>query len=250
MIRIAPLAAMLLAALCTLPAQAGFLDDLKKAAAAKSTSPTATAPAVTLSNTDMVDGLKEALSKGAQQAIAKLGKTDGFLKNPEVAIAMPASLKKVDKLLRKVGQEKMADEFVATLNHAAEQAVPEAASLFADSISQMSVQDAQAILKGPDNAATEYFRKTSGAKLAERFKPTVQSATGKAGVTHAYKELLNKAGPLAKMMGKDADLDGYVTDKTIDGLFKMIAAEEKLIRQDPLARSTDLLKKVFGAYLK
>jgi hypothetical protein len=230
-------------------AHADLLDELKKAAGKSSTS--ASAPAASaLSNADMVGGLKEALAKGAQQAIAKLGKNDGFLKNAEVAIPMPESLKKVDKLLRKLGQDKMADEFVATLNHAAEQAVPEAGALLADSISQMSVQDAQAILKGPDNAATEYFKKTSGAKLAERFKPIVKTATEKAGVTSSYKSLMDKVGPLAKGLGKDTDLDTYVTDKAVDGLFKMIAAEEKLIRQDPVARTTDLLKKVFGGLLK
>ena len=250
MTRTAVIAALFLATLGSHPARADFMDDLKKAVSGKSTSQATAVPGTALTNTDMVGGLKEALAKGAQQAIAKLGKTDGFLKNAEVAIPMPESMKKVDKLLRKIGQEKMADEFVATLNHAAEQAVPEAATLFADSISQMTVQDAQAILKGPDNAATEYFRKTSGAKLAERFKPVVQAATDKAGVTNSYKELLDKAGPLAKMMGKDTDLDSYVTDKTVDGLFKMIAAEEKLIRQDPLTRSTDLLKKVFGSLFK
>lgn len=244
------IAALLLAMLGASPARADFMDDLKKAVSGKSASQSTVAPASTLTNADTVGGLKEALAKGAQQAIAKLGRTDGFLKNAEVAIPMPESMKKVDKLMRKIGQEKMADEFVATLNHAAEQAVPEAAALFADSISQMTVQDAQAILKGPDNAATEYFRKTSGVKLAERFKPIVQTATDKAGVTHSYKELLDKAGPLAKMMGKETDLDAYVTDKAVDGLFKMIAAEEKLIRQDPLARSTDLLKKVFGSMFK
>lgn len=250
MIRITNLTAVLLLA-WTLPAQADFMSDLGKALSAGKSSSQATAvPGAPLSNSDMVGGLKEALAKGTQSAIAKLGKSDGFLKNPEVAIPMPESLKKVDKLLRKIGQEKRADEFVATLNHAAEQAVPEAAGLFAESITQMTVQDAQAILKGPDNAATEYFRKTSGAKLAERFKPVVQAATDKAGVTNSYKALLDKAGPLAQMMGKETDLDSYVTDKTVDGLFKMIAAEEKLIRQDPLARSTDLLKKVFGAMFK
>lgn len=248
--RSALVTALFLATLCSHPARADFLDDLKKAVSGQSGGQASALPGAALTQTDMVGGLKEALAKGAQQAIAKLGKNDGFLKNAEVAIPMPESMKKVDKLLRKVGQEKMADEFVATLNHAAEQAVPEATALFADSITQMTVQDAQAILKGPDDAATEYFRKTSGAKLAERFKPVVQAATDKAGVTHAYKELLDKAGPLAKMMGKETDLDAYVTDKTVDGLFKMIAAEEKLIRQDPLARSTDLLKKVFGSFLK
>jgi hypothetical protein len=250
MTRLAPLALALCALGAASVARADFMDDLRKSLAGKPATTQSATPATTLSQGDMVGGLKEALAKGAHEAIAKLGKKDGFLKNAEVAIPMPESLKKVDKLLRKLGQDKMADEFVATLNHAAEQAVPEAASLFADAISQMSVQDAQAILKGPDNAATEYFRKTSGTKLAERFKPIVQAATDKAGVTNAYKELMDKAGPLAKAMGKDTDLDTYVTDKTVDGLFKMIADEEKLIRLDPLARSTDLLKKVFGSLFK
>jgi hypothetical protein len=246
-----PLAATLLVVLYTLPAQADLMDALKKAVDSKASpaaNPAATTPA--LSNTDMVAGLKEALAKGAQQAIAKLGKQDGFLKNSAVAIPMPESLKKVDKLLRKLGQDKLADQFVATMNHAAEQAVPEASVLFADAINQMSLEDAQAILKGPDDAATQYFRKTSGAKLMERFTPIVEKATNQAGVTNAYKELVKKAGPLAKASGTEADLDGYVANKTVDGLFTMIAAEEKLIRQDPVARSTDLLKKVFGSLLK
>jgi hypothetical protein len=250
MTRTLTLALAILAALATQPARADFMGDLKQALSGKSAAQQGSAPAAALTQGDMVGGLKEALAKGAQEAITKLGKKDGFLKNAEVAIPMPESLKKVDKLLRKLGQDKMADEFVATLNHAAEQAVPEAATLFADSIKQMSVEDAHAILKGPDNAATEYFRKTSGTKLAERFKPIVQAATDKAGVTSSYKELLDKAGPLAKALGKDTDLDTYVTDKTVDGLFKMIAAEEKLIRQDPVARTTDLLKKVFGSVFK
>ncbi len=250
MFKAATLGIVWLATVGATPAQADFMDDLKKAVSGKPASQATAVPGAVLTNTDMVGGLKEALAKGAQQAIAKLGKTDGFLKNAEVAIPMPESLKKVDKLLRKLGQGKKADEFVATLNHAAEQAVPEAATLFADAISQMTVQDAQTILKGPDNAATEYFRKTSGVKLAERFKPLVEAATDQAGVTRSYKELLDKAGPFAKVMSKDTDLDTYVTDKTVDGLFKMIAAEEKLIRQDPLARSTELLKKVFGALFK
>ncbi len=244
----------ILALLATLslagPAQADFMELLKKATQGKSgTSNPVGAEA--LSQGDMVAGLKEALAKGAHKAITELGKPDGFLKNANVAIPMPESLEKVDQLLRKLGQDKRADEFVATMNRAAEQAVPEAAALLSDAISRMSVEDAQAILKGGDNAATEYFRKTSGSQLAERFKPIVQSATEQAGVTKAYKDLIKKAGPLAKAVVKDGtDLDSYVTDKTVDGLFKMIAAEEKLIRQDPLARTTDLLKKVFGSFLK
>jgi len=248
--RMAPVALVCCTLISAQTARADFMDDLRKTLSGQAGSTQSTTPAAELSQSDMVGGLKEALEKGAREAIAKLGKQDGFLKNAEVAIPMPDNLKKVDKLMRKLGQDKMADEFVATLNRAAEQAVPEAAGLFADAIARMSVQDAVAILKGPDNAATEYFRKTSGAQLTERFKPIVQAATDKAGVTHAYKSLMAKAGPLANALGKDRDLDAYVTDKTVDGLFKMIAAEEKRIRQDPLARSTDLLKRVFGAILK
>jgi hypothetical protein len=134
------------------------------------------------------------------------------------------------------------------MNQAAEKAVPEAAVLFSDAIAQMSMADAKSILKGPDDAATQYFRKTSEAKLKERFLPIVQAATDQAGVTAAYKKLMQKAGPTAQLLGVGAtDLDAYVEGKAVDGLFKMIAAEEKRIRQDPLARGTDLLKKVFGS---
>jgi hypothetical protein len=160
---------------------------------------------------------------------------------------MPDDLKKVETVLRAFKQDRYADEFIAAMNHAAERAVPESAALLNEAIRKMSLEDARAILKGPDDAATRYFRKVSEGKLKERLLPLVQQATDQAGVTAAYKQLMQKAGPATSMMGKQAsDLDGYVTSKTMDGLFKMIAAEEKLIRQDPVARSTDLLKKVFG----
>ena len=251
----------------SLPAQAGWLDDLKKkledAQPAKSTGTSAGTSAGTtsgslgataaamLSDEDMVKGLKEALAKGTREAVANLGKDGGFLNNLDVKIPMPDELQKVEKLLRQLGQDKYADQFVATMNHAAEKAVPEAATLFADAISQMSLADAKSILKGPDDAATQYFRKASETKLKERFRPIVQSATDQAGVTAAYKKLMQKAGPFTQYMGQNAtDLDGYVESKAVDGLFKMIAAEEKRIRQDPVARTTDLLKKVFGSVLK
>ncbi|MDO9252376.1 MAG: DUF4197 domain-containing protein [Pseudomonadota bacterium] len=201
-----------------------------------------------MSDDEVVRGLKEALSKGAQQAVANLGKDGGYLNNLDVKIPLPDELKKVEKLLRGLGQEKYADQFVATLNHAAEKAVPEAATIFADSISQMSMTDAKSILNGPNDAATQYFRKANEAKLRERFLPIVQAATNQAGVTSAYKKLMQKAGPAAQFLGSGAtDLDGYVEGKAVDGLFKMIAAEEQRIRQDPLARGTELLKKVFGS---
>ncbi len=247
-----PLIALALTLSTSTAAHAGWLDKLKEklgeAQSAPSTTSAVSAAASTLSDEDVVKGLKEALSKGARQAVENLGKDGGYLNNLDVKIPLPDELKKVEKLLRGLGQDKYADQFVATLNHAAEKAVPEAAALLADSISRMSLADAKAILKGPDDAATQYFRKTSEAKLKERFLPIVQAATDEAGVTSAYKKLIQKAGPAAKLLGSGAtDLDGYVEGKAVDGLFKMIAAEEKRIREDPVARTTDLLKKVFGS---
>jgi hypothetical protein len=154
----------------------------------------------------------------------------------------------VESALRAVGQNQLADEFVATMNHAAEQAVPVAANVFAGAITNLTVDDAKSILTGPNDAATQYFRKTSGTQLHAQFLPIVQQATAKTGVTAAYKNLLQKAGPVASLLGKDAgDLDGYVTTKALDGLFKMVAAEEQKIRANPVARTTDLLQKVFGS---
>ena len=161
---------------------------------------------------------------------------------------MPPQLHQVEGALRTMGQSKMADEFVATMNHAAEKAVPVAASVFAGAITNMTVEDAKAILTGPSDAATQYFRKTSEPQLHEQFLPIVRAATAETGVTAAYKNLLQQAGPAASFLGTDAsDLDGYVTKKSLDGLFKMVAAEEKKIRENPVARTTDLLKKVFGS---
>jgi hypothetical protein len=209
---------------------------------------TAAPSASALSQDDVVRGLKETLSKATQNAVAKLGKEGGFLNNAAVKIAMPESMAKIDKTLRKLGQDKYADQFVAAMNQAAEKAVPEAANILADSIRDMSLEDAQAILKGKSDAATQYFRKKNEAKLMERLKPIVTKATDQAGVTSAYKAMTKKAGGLAGLLGGGAgDLDGYVTEKSLDGLFKMVAEEEKNIRANPVARSTDLLKKLFDS---
>lgn len=211
---------------------------------------TAAAPVTlaTLSHGEMTGGLKEALAHGIQHAITQLGKDGGFLNNLDVKIPMPQTLSQVDKALRAMGQGKMADEFIATINHAAEQAVPEAAQVFGDAIKAMTVADARAVLTGPNDSATQHFRKTGEEQLRQKFLPIVKTATEKAGVTAAYKNMIGKAGPAASFLGKEAgDLDGYVTQKSLDGLFKMIAVEEKRIRENPVARTTDILKKVFGA---
>lgn len=209
-------------------------------------------------------GLKEALGKGVKQAVAQLGQTDGFLTNLNVRIAMPGKLQQVEKTLRSLKQEKLADDFVVTMNRAAEQAVPVASSVFADAVKQMSITDAKALLTGSDDAATEYFRRTTGTNLFARFLPIVKKSTDETGVTSKYKKLMERVGggvtSTNKLVGtfskglnaagylnaETMDIDAYVTQKTMDGLFKMVADEEKKIRTNPAARTTDLLQKVFG----
>jgi hypothetical protein len=196
-----------------------------------------------------------------QQAVDRLGHEGGFLTNLDVKIPMPEKLLTVEKTLRAIHEDKWADEFVVTMNHAAEQAVPQAAEVFAGAIKNMSIADAKAILTGTNNAATQYFRATTETNLFEKFLPIVKQATDQAGVTSAYKRLMEEAqgggtlGALGSfgrsLLGPEAmDVDGYVTGKALDGLFKMVADEEKRIREDPVARTSDLLKKVFGAVTK
>jgi hypothetical protein len=239
---------VLLLLLVTLPAQADwtqYLDSAKEALDSSGVADSAT----DLTNDEMVAGLKQALDKGTQFAVNKLGQPGGFLDNKKVRIPMPDSLSWVESSLRTVGQDEMADEFIDTMNTAAEQAVPEAADIFAGAIKEMSVQDAQGILTGPDNAATEYFRSNTEAELTQRMRPIVETATASTGVTSAYKDMLGAAGGFAGMMPATAtDIDGYITSKTLDGLFLMIAKEERKIRKNPMARSTELLQKVFSAY--
>lgn len=210
------------------------------------------ATAVTgLSPEEMANGLRAALSQGVRHAVTTLSATNGFLQDLSVKIPMPEELRRVEKGLRRLKQDALADEFVTAMNRAAEQAVPEAAEVLGDSIRQMTLADAEAILTGTNNAATAYFRRTSEVNLLARFRPIVEQATAKTGVTGAYKQMLGKAPALTSFLGGDvADIDGYVTRKALDGLFVKIADEEKRIRENPVARTTDLLQKVFGAVTK
>ena len=222
-----------------------------QAAAPKAAGATPVVALGELSGDTVTRGLKEALGKGLERSLAQLGRDGGFLTNLAVRIPMPEQLAAADKLLRKLGQERLADEFVASMNHAAEQAVPAAAETFAGALQQMSIQDAQQILQGPDDAATQFFRRATSAQLREKFRPIVEQATAKAGVTAAYKQVADKAALASAFVKQDAlDVDGYVTGKALDGLFKTVADEEKRIRQNPVARTTDLLKSVFGALKK
>lgn len=208
---------------------------------------------VGLTQEEIVSGLREALGKGVDYAVANLGREGGFFQNLEVRIPMPESLQPVERTLRALGQGQVAQEFHATINHAAERAVPEAAAVLLNSIRQMQLADAERILRGPDTAATEYFRRTSETNLYDRFLPIVKQATAATGVTAAYKRMTERAGPLVAeaLLGREAvDLDSYITHKALDGLFLKIAEQEKLIRQNPAARTSELLRKVFGAILR
>ena len=247
----------MLSSLVSVPASlaASLLDAL--GFGNKSTNQTSTLTAA-LSQDQVVAGLKEALGKGVQNAIAQLGHDGGFLTNISVKIPIPEKLRTVEKTLRALKQDKLADDFVNTMNHAAEQAVPEAASVFSEAIKGMSIEDAKNILAGTNNAATQYFRKATETNLFERFLPIVKKATDQTGVTSTYKRFMEKASGSnvfggfgqSLLQGESVDVDGYVTNKALDGLFKMVADEEKRIRENPVARTTDLLQKVFGAVAK
>ena len=200
-----------------------------------------------LSNQDAVGGLKEALTQGATKAVADLGRSDGFLGNPKVTIPLPESVAKAESLLRTLGMGKYADELKTTMNHAAEDAVSEAKPLLVNAIKQMSVQDVKNILSGGDDAATQYFRRTTAEPLTAKFKPVVQQAMAKVGVAEKYDQLAGKASRLGLVDAKDAHLDDYVTGKALDGLYLMIAEQEKAIRQDPVGAAGKLAQKVFGA---
>jgi hypothetical protein len=241
--------------------KAGVLDFLGLGSQGNNTAPVVPAAVSALSQDQVVEGLKEALGKGVQQAVSRLGHDGGFLTNLDVKIPMPEKLRTVEKTLRAIHEDKLADEFVETMNHAAEQAVPEAAGVFGNAIKSMSVADAKAILTGTNNAATQYFRTATETNLFERFLPIVKKATDQTGVTSTYKRLMEKVdggnsfgglGSFSRsLLGPEAvDVDGYVTNKALDGLFKMVADEEKRIRENPVARTTDLLQKVFGAVTK
>lgn len=200
-----------------------------------------------LTNKETVGGLKEALTQGAGKAVATLGKTDGFLGNPKVKIPLPENLKKAEGLMRSLGMGKYADELEVSMNRAAEAAVPQAKALLVDSIRKMSVDDAKGILTGGDDAATQYFRRTTSGPLGERFKPIVQKAMAKVKLAQKYDQFAGKAAKLGLIKDEDSHLDNYVTAKALDGLYLMIAEEEKAIRKDPVGAAGSLAKKVFGA---
>ena len=200
-----------------------------------------------LSNEDASAGLKKALDQGIDSAVGKLGVTDGFLKNPKVKIDLPPKLTKAESMMRMLGVGDQLDQLVVSMNRAAEAAVPEGKDLLKQALKQMSLADAKRILTGGDDAATQYFKQATYAPLKAKFEPIISRTTDKVKLGETYDQLAKKAVAFGVLKPEDATLESYVTDKTLDGLFQMMAEEERAIRKDPLGQASTLLKKVFGA---
>jgi hypothetical protein len=199
-----------------------------------------------LSNADAVGGLKDALTQGSAAAVSKLGVENGFLGNDKVKIPLPDALRRVESGLRMFGMQKQADELVTAMNRAAEQAVPEAKALLVGAVKNMSVQDAKGILTGGDTSATEYFKKATSAQLTAKFLPIVTAATAKVGLAEKYNNIAGQAAQFGLVDAKDAKIENYVTQKTLDGLFLMVAEQEIAIRKNPVGAATGMAQKVFG----
>jgi len=200
-----------------------------------------------LSNADATAGLKEALIQGAGKAVGKLGVVDGFFGNPQVKIPLPDSTRRAERVMRMFGMGKQADEVILRMNRAAEAAVPEAKTLLINSVKQMSVADAKSILTGGDDAATQYFRKTTSSPMAEKFLPIVRKAMEDVQLAQQYNKFAETGARYGLVKKEQANLEQYVTQKTLDGVYLMMAAEEKAIRKDPMGQASSLLKKVFGS---
>lgn len=231
--------------------QAGFGDLFKSAEGILSGSGVLGEDATTssLSDAQIGEGLKEALSVGAERAVSLLGSNGGFLNDKQVRIPLPGTLEQAGKAMRAVGYGELVDDFELTVNRAAEQAMPKTLDIVKQTVQGMTLSDVRKIFNGGDSAATDFLRERAGGQLHEAVRPVVSEATEKAGATAAYKNLQNQVSSgIGGLLGaKSLDLDDYVTDKALDGLFLKLAAEEKAIRENPVARTTDLLKTVFGS---
>lgn len=192
-------------------------------------------------------GLKEALTVGTGNAVTSVSKVDGYYRNKLIKILLPEKIQTVANALGKLGYQKQVDDFVLSMNRAAEKAAPKAKDIFIDAIKQMTFEDAKKILNGGNTSATDYFKAKTSKKIFEAFKPIVTSSMNEVGVTKAYNEMMGKYTSSVPFASKESlDLNSYVTNKASDGLFYMVGQEEKKIRTDPSARVTDLLKKVFN----
>jgi hypothetical protein len=233
----------LFTSLVTTGANAQLKDMLGKA---KDKVAAATGGSGSLNNVDIGSALKEALNKGVTEQVTKLTAVDGFYKNEAVKILLPQELQVVDKKLRQMGMGKLADEGLLVLNRAAEDAVKEATPIFVNAITSMTITDAKNILMGADNSATTYLQKTTSTPLYSKFNPVVQTSLSKVGADKVWAGIISKYNSLPLVTKVNPDLNDYVTNKALDGVFKMISVEEKNIRTNLSSRTSDLLKKVFA----
>ena len=200
-----------------------------------------------LSQSDASGGLKDALTQGAKVAVQQLGKPGGFSNNPDVRIELPGNLGKAAKTMKMMGMGAQVDQLEASMNKAAEAAVPQAQALLVDSVKKMTVQDAKSILAGPQDSATQYLNKTSREQIRAKFLPIVKQATDQVGLAKQYNSFAGQAASFGVIDAKSANIENYVTEQALDGLFAMIAEQEASIRENPAGAATSLAKKVFGA---
>ncbi|MFK8331663.1 DUF4197 domain-containing protein [Pseudomonas sp. BJa5] len=209
------------------------------------------ASAMALSLTDLTQkdastGLKDALTQGAQVAVKQLGTPGGFSSNPDVRIELPGNLGKAAKTMKKFGMGAQVEQLEASMNQAAEAAVPQAQALLVDAVKKMTVEDAKGILSGGTDSATQYLDKTSREQIRAKFLPIVKQATDQVGLAQQYNSFAGQAASLGVLDAKNANVEGYVTEQALNGLFEMIAKQEESIRQNPAAAATSMAKKVFG----
>ena len=200
-----------------------------------------------LSGRDATAGLKAALNSGAAAAVESLGRTDGFWANPKVRIPLPDQLQRVRSALRLIGKAEEIDALELAINRAAEQAVPQAKTLLTNAVKSMSVDDAKQILRGGDDSVTQFFKSKTAPQLSERFLPIVRQVTQRSGLAQQYNALAGQGAALGLVKPEQATIERYVTQKALDGLYTMIAEEEKKIRDNPLAAGSDIIRRVFGA---
>jgi len=218
----------------------------KKAKATAKANASGLNPTKALSEEEVGKGLKEALSQGVKKGVTQLNKKDGYLKDPQIKIPMPNEAKSVESKLRSLGQGKKVDEAIESMNRAAEDAAAGAKDIFVAAIKGMTLTDAMNILKGKDDAATNYLNKATHAELTKKFKPVIKVSLNKVGATKHWKTVFGSYNKIPLVKKVNPNLEDYVTEKALNGLFIQVAKEELNIRKNPGARATDLLKKVFG----
>lgn len=211
---------------------------------------TVLSPLARMAEKEVRQGLQQALSQGFQSAIRTLGRQDGFFRDEIVKIVMPKQLDRVDQMVRLFGKGKYVDDFVLQMNRAAETAVPATADVLAQAVASLTIEDAKAIVNGQADEATQYFSRTAGDSLRQKILPIVKDATAKTGATSAYKDMIKKAGFAGRALTGEFDLDSYVTEKALAGLYVKMAEEEKRIRANPAGQASEVLRKVFGAVAK